>query len=106
MTPPGDLSLMINATGLLAQIMPGLVGLLIAGSILKIVGKSLPMAEAPRNTLARVGGFAVSFSLMSIGALVAFMLVVVNMSAIKAQQQVQSYMQDINREAERPARAR
>ncbi len=94
---PGDFSLMMNATGLLAQIMPGLVGLLITGTLLKLVGKSVPMAETPRNTLTRLGGYAVSFSLFSIGALVALTLFVVNMSAFKAQQQVQTFLQDVER---------
>lgn len=97
---------MMNATGLLAQVMPGLVGLLITGAVLKLAGKGFPMPEAPRNTLMRVGGFAVSFSLFSIGALVALTLVLVNMTALKAQQQVQSFMLDVNGDVERPAPGR
>ena len=105
MTVPGDLSLM-NGASLLAQVMPGLVGLLITGAVMKLAGKGVPMPEAPRNTLMRVGGFAVSFTLFSIGALVALTLVLVNMTALKAQQQVQSFMQDVNRDAERPSLGR
>ena len=105
MTVPGDLPLM-NGASLLAQVMPGLVGLLITGAVLKLAGKGVPMPEAPRNTLMRVGGFAVSFALFSIGALVALTLVLVNMTALKAQQQVQSFMQDVNRDAEPPSLGR
>lgn len=97
MTIGHDSYLMMNAANLLAQIMPALVGLLITGSVLKLIGKSVPMPETPRNTLTRVGGFATSFAIFSIGALVALTLFVVNMSAFRAQQQVQSFMQDISR---------
>lgn len=96
----------MNAAGLLAQIMPGLVGLLITGSVLKMIGKSVPMAETPRSTLTRLGGFAVSFSLISIGALVALTLVLVNMTAMKAQHEVQSFMQEMSREVEHSGRSR
>lgn len=106
MTIPDDALLMMSATGLLAQVMPGLVGLLICGSVLKMIGKSVPMPETPRITLMRVGGFAASFAMISIGALVALTLVLVNMTALKAQQQVQSFMLDVNRGVERPAPGR
>lgn len=106
MTVPNDFSLMMNVTGLLPQVMPGLVGLLITGAVLKLAGKGVPMPETPRNTLTRVGGLAVSFALFSMGALVAMTLVLVNMTALKAQQQVQSFMQDVNRDVERSSPAR
>jgi hypothetical protein len=96
----------MNRTRLLAQIMPDLVGLLITVSILKMIGKSIPMPETPRNALMRLGGDTASFALMSIGALVALTLVLVNMTALKAQQQVQSFLQDANRDVERPSRSR
>jgi hypothetical protein len=101
-----DISLMTNATGLLAQVMPVLVGLLTAGALVKMVAKSVPLAETPRNTLMRAAGFAVSFSLISIGAFVALTLVIVNMAAIKSQQEFQTLMQDISRDMERSAPSR
>ena len=62
----------------------------------------IPATEDARGVLGKV----IVANIVMLGALVASTLVLVNMTALKAQQQVQSFMQDVNRDAERSSLGR